>query len=78
MMMMTSVKYLFYELIRNIGVSYHVAESVSFNGKRIAMVKNEGLDLIYRGVHSRQFTRAEVVMLCQLSPILLTCVTFLE
>ena len=40
--------YMLYELIRNIGVSYRVVESVSFNGKRIAMVNDGGLDLIYR------------------------------
>ena len=31
------------------------------------MVKDDGLDLIYRGVLSRHFTRAEVVVLCQLA-----------
>ena len=40
-------KYLFHELIR-----YHVVESVSSNGKRIVMVNDGGLDLIYRGVLS--------------------------
>ena len=51
----------------NIGVSYHVVESVSFSGKRITMVRDGGHDLIYRSVLSRHFTRAEVVMLCQLA-----------
>ena len=47
----------------NIGVSYHVVESVSFSGKRITMVKDGGHDLIYRSVLSRHFIRAEGVML---------------
>ena len=41
------------------GVSYHVVESVSFNGKRIVMVKDGALDLIYRRVLSRNFTRTD-------------------
>ena len=53
------LKYLFHELIRNTGVSYHVVESISFNGKRIAMVKDGALDLIYRGGLSRNFTRTD-------------------
>ena len=42
-------------------------QSVSFKDKRIAMVKDGGIDLIYCGVPSRHFTRAEVAMLCQLA-----------
>ena len=48
-------------------MSYHVVEHVSFNGKRIAMVNDGDIGLINRGVLSRHFTRAGVVMLCQLA-----------
>ena len=40
-------------------MSYHVVESASFNGKRIAVVKDGALDLIFRGVLSRHFTRTD-------------------
>ena len=53
------IKYLFQELIGNTGVSYHVVESVSLNGKRIAMVEDGARDLIYRGVLSRNFSRTD-------------------
>ena len=46
-------------------MSYHIVEYIPFNGKRIVMIKDGRLDLIYHGVLSRHFT--EVVMLCQLA-----------
>ena len=60
-------------------MSYHVVESVSFNGKRIAMVKDGALDLIYRGVLSRNSLGLTIsISNClTVSYILLTCVTVL-